>query len=280
MTALYAYIPSDFNAPDQIVLPGHPRPDGRLCTDLPFMPAPYLDLPDNLAAFEALYPQRFWKEIRRRYRMLERQKLAVEWVVVTDAPGMRQWLPRARRLFLQRWEKRYTSCRWVDDNGFAEHLRSAANLADVDKAQLTLLLVDGVVTAYALSLLDGRCCYIYHHAILMDERYKPYALAACCLTTSFASALRSTCNGLTLCRGGAHKSLWTSQQRVVRWRVTSPQTLGGYLLHGKSDLLLVQDTVAEPIGAEAEIAAPRCLVAGFYGLSAGVRLKTHSSILL
>lgn len=233
MTALYAYIPSDFNAPDQIVLPGHPRPDGRLCTDLPFMPAPYLDLPDNLAAFEALYPQRFWKEIRRRYRMLERQKLAVEWVVVTDAPGMRQWLPRARRLFLQRWEKRYTSCRWVDDNGFAEHLRSAANLADVDKAQLTLLLVDGVVTAYALSLLDGRCCYIYHHAILMDERYKPYALGRLLFDHIIRQCIAQHLQRVDFMQGeGAHKSLWTSQQRVVRWRVTSPQTLGGYLLHG------------------------------------------------
>ncbi|MEZ5453027.1 MAG: GNAT family N-acetyltransferase [Thiothrix sp.] len=233
MTALYAYIQSDFNSPEQIVLPGQPHPPGLLCTDIPFMPAPYLDLPSGVAEFEAMFSNRFWKEIRRRYRMLERHECRLEFMVVSDAAGMQVWLPRARQVFLKRWEKHYTSCLWTDDDGFALHLRSAARLADSGQAQLVLLLMDGVVVTYALTLLDDSCCYIFHHAALMDEKYKPYALGRLLFDFIIRQAINQRLRRVDFMQGeGAHKALWTSSQRMVRWRVTSPQTILGYLLHG------------------------------------------------
>lgn len=233
MSALYAYIQSDFNSPDQIVLAGQPRPAGVLCTDIPFMTAPYLDLPDSIAAFEGLYPPRFWKEIRRRYRMLERGKHRAEFLVITDSAGMHVWLPKARQVFLKRWEKHYTSCMWADDTGFALHLKSAAALADNGKAQLVLLLLDGVVAAYALNLLHGVCCYIYHHAVLMGDEYKPFALGRLLFDYILRQSIAQQIRRVDFMQGeGAHKSLWTAQERVVNWRITSPQTVSGYLWHG------------------------------------------------
>lgn len=197
------------------------------------MPAPYLDLPASAAEFEALYSGKFWKEIRRRYRMLERDKRCIEFLAITDSVGMRVWLPRARQVFLKRWEKHYTSCMWADEAGFAVHLDSAATLADQGAAELVVVLVDGVLVTYALNLLHEGTYYIFHHAMLMNESYKPYGLGRLLFEHIIRRALAQGRQRVDFMQGeGGHKSLWARQERQVLWRVTSPRTVSGYLMHG------------------------------------------------
>ncbi|HPE60382.1 MAG: GNAT family N-acetyltransferase [Thiothrix sp.] len=233
MKNLYAYIPATFNQPVDIVLPDHPVPDGRLCTDLPYMPAPFLDLPDSLTALEDHFrSSRHIQGMHKAHRQLERAGHTLEFRLARTPEAMAEWLPVARTIFLERWQNRYSSFAWGNEQGFSEYLQSLTELAGRGMAELSIGLLDRRPVTYALGLIDQDTFYFFHHATIIDPQTRKYSIGRQSYYHTLCRAVELKLKHFDFMVGeDQHKAFWTTNSRMTCRRICSSPTFYGRLTH-------------------------------------------------
>ena len=141
-------------------------------------------------------------------------------------------LPVARTIFLERWQNRYSSFAWGNEQGFSEYLQSLSILAGQGQAELSIGLLDGQPVTYALGLIHQDTFYFFHHATIIDARTHRYSIGRHSYYHTLCWAVELKLKYFDFMTGeGKHKAFWTTSSRMTCRRVCSPRTLYGRLTH-------------------------------------------------
>ncbi|HPE60381.1 MAG: GNAT family N-acetyltransferase [Thiothrix sp.] len=229
---MYSSIEKILYRQEPVVLSGTPVPAHLLCTDLPFLPAPYLELPEPGTDWRKQYPRQKQKKIREAHNRLKRQHKNLAFRTFTRPADLGHWLPQVRQIFLKRWDRNHSSCLWRRDSTFRHFTRAALVLAEQGKVELIVLFIDEVPCTYSFNFLNDndREYFLYHHSI--DPGYSQFSPGRLLDEYIIDSLVQRGFHILDFMQGeGRHKSFWTRTSRMTCRRITSPRTPGGHLIH-------------------------------------------------